>query len=165
MGGICWIDKDLLLLTKYFPVQTEITMNEIKDMINKSVHPILYAGHGCTLYREQFALFVDELQVPTMLSWRAIDLLPDDHPLNAGRPGLIAQPEANKRIMSADLVLILGARADDSLTCYNMAGFAPKATKMIVEIDKSELQRLPKDWIKINMGVSDFMRELCEVME
>ena len=135
------------------------------EYINKATHPVIYAGHGCTLYRKEFDMFIEELQIPVMLSWRAIDLLPDDHPLFAGRPGLIAQPETNKQIMAADLILILGARVDDSLTCYNIKGFAPKAVKIVVDIDKAELDRLPEDWIKVNQDVGEFMRELYEAMD
>jgi acetolactate synthase-1/2/3 large subunit len=134
----------------------------MKDMLKKAANPILYAGHGCTLYRDQFLQFIDRLNIPVMLSWRAIDLLPDDHPLFSGRPGLIAQPEANKRLMDADLVLILGARMDDSLTCYNIEGFAPKAVKVIVDIDRAELDRLPEGWVKVNQDVGEFMKEVLE---
>jgi len=140
-------------------------MKTIANLISKSQHPIIYAGHGCTLNRQVFDWFINEINIPVMLSWRAIDLLPDDHPLFTGRPGLIAQPEANKRFMEADLVLILGARLDDSLTCYNLVEFAPRAVKIVVDIDSAELDRLPEDWVKVNMDVAEFMRELYEVME
>ena len=140
-------------------------INQVVNLLNKSVRPILYAGHGCTLYRKDFETLINELQIPVMLSWRAIDLLPDDHPLFAGRPGLIAQPEANKYIMQADLVIILGARIDDSLTCYNVKGFAPHAIKIIIDVDKAELDRLPDDWIKIHKDVGEFMREVYEVID
>jgi acetolactate synthase-1/2/3 large subunit len=137
----------------------------ISELISKAIHPVIYAGHGCTLYRNDFETLIHELQIPVMLSWRAIDLLPEEHPLFAGRPGLIAQPEANKQIMAADLVLILGARVDDSLTCYNIKGFAPQAVKVVVDIDKAELARLPGDWIKVNQDVGEFMRELYEALD
>lgn len=140
-------------------------MKTIAIQINKSAYPIIYAGHGCTLNRTVFEWFINEMNIPAMLSWRAIDLLTDNHPLFAGRPGLIAQPEANKRLMESDLILILGARMDDSLTCYNLMGFAPKAMKIVVDIDKAELDRLPDDWIKVHMDVAEFMRKLYEVME
>jgi thiamine pyrophosphate-dependent acetolactate synthase large subunit-like protein len=67
--------------------------------------------------------------------------------------------------MASDLVLILGARVDDSLTCYNVKGFAPKAFKVIVDCDNAELDRLPEDWIKVSRDVGEFMRELYEVMD
>ena len=140
-------------------------MNKIKDLIKKSKNPYIYAGHGCALYRQKFIRFIEKLQIPVMVSWRAIDLLADDHPLNAGRPGLVAQPEANKKMQQADLLLILGARVDDSLTAYNRKLFAPRAVKVVVDIDKAELDRLPADYIKVNRDVHDFMHEFLEVVD
>ncbi len=140
-------------------------LSSIQSVINKAKRPIIYAGHGCTLNRQVFDWFINEMNIPVMLSWRAIDLLPDDHPLYVGRPGLIAQPEANKRLWESDLILVLGARLDDSVTCYNLQGFCSKATKIVVDIDSAELARLPDDWIKLNMDVADFMRKVYEVME
>ena len=140
-------------------------MNHIKDLISKSKNPYIYAGHGCALYRQMFIRFIEKLQIPVMLSWRAIDLIPDDHPLNAGRPGLVAQPEANKKMQQADLLVIMGARVDDSLTAYNRELFAPRAVKVVVDIDKAELDRLPADYIKINNDVNKFMDELLKVVD
>lgn len=140
-------------------------MSEITNLISKSACPIIYAGHGCTLYREKFIFFVELLQIPVMLSWRAIDLLYEEHPLNAGRPGLFAQPEANKRIQLADLVIVLGARVEDGLTAFNIDNFAPNAIKVVVDIDKAELDRLPADYFRVHQDVGQFMQELLEVVE
>lgn len=131
-----------------------------RDLISKAANPYIYAGHGCTLYRSQFEWFINQMQIPVFLTWRAIDLLPDGHPLNAGRPGLISQPEDNKRLAEADLILFLGMRIDDKVTCYHIENLAPKAQKIIVDIDKAELDRLPDDWIKINKDVGEFMKEM-----
>jgi len=139
-------------------------MKEIAKLINKSRRPVIYAGHGCTLKRPVFEWFVEEMNIPVMLSWRAIDLLPEGHPLNAGRPGLYAQPEANKKMAESDLILVLGARVEDSLTCFHPNDFCPNAKKIVVDIDKAELDRLPDDYIKVNMDVFDFMRKLREEM-
>ena len=138
----------------------ETAKNIIENAIRKSSNPYIYAGHGCTLHREKFAAFIDKLQIPVMLSWRAIDLLPDNHPLNAGRPGLIAQPEANKRIQQADLVIIMGARVEDTLTAFKIDQFAPLAVKVVVDVDQAELDRLPPEYYRINMDCGKFMDEV-----
>ena len=140
-------------------------MKEIINLISKSANPYIYAGHGCALYREKFIFLLDFIQIPTMLSWRAIDLLPDDHPLNAGRPGMIGQPEANKKLLDADLLIILGARIDDGVTAFDIVNFAPKAIKVVVDIDKAELDRLPADYFRVHQDVGEFMDELVEVVE
>lgn len=137
-------------------------MKEIAELLSKASKPVIYAGHGCTLCRPVFEWFINEMNIPVLLSWRAIDLLPEGHPLLIGRPGLIAQPEANKRMMDANLILILGARLDDSVTCYNLAGFAPDAVKIVVDVDNAELDRLPDNYQKVNMEVADFMRRMRE---
>lgn len=139
-------------------------MKEITNAISKSGCPIIYAGHGCTLYREKFIFFIEMLQIPVMLSWRAIDLIHDEHPLNGGRPGLFAQPYANKTIQEADLVIVLGARVEDGLTAFNIDNFAPKAVKVVVDIDKAELDRLPADYFRVHQDVGEFMDELLEVV-
>lgn len=137
-------------------------MKAISNLISKSSNPYIYAGHGATLYRKKFDFFINELQIPVMLSWRAIDLIPDDHPLNAGRPGLIAQPEANKRIQEADLIIVMGARVEDSLTAFKIDQFAPRAVKVVVDIDNAELDRLPPEYYRVNMDIGEFMQELLD---
>lgn len=139
-------------------------MKAVANLISKSSAPCIYAGHGCTLHRAKFEWFSNRLQIPVLLSWRAIDLLHDSHPLNAGRPGMIGQPEANKIINEANLLIIMGARVDDGLTAFNIAGFAPKAVKVVVDIDKAELDRLPPEYHRVHKDVGEFMRELLEVM-
>jgi len=139
-------------------------MNAVATLISKSSTPCIYAGHGCTLYRAKFFWFIDRLQIPVLLSWRATDLLHDEHPLNAGRPGMIGQPEANKIINEADLLIIMGARVEDTLTAFNIAGFAPNAMKVVVDIDKAELDRLPPEYYRVHKDVGKFMVELLEVI-
>lgn len=137
----------------------------MKDAINKAKRPLIYAGHGCTLYRAQFLAFIDELNIPVLLSWRAIDLIPDDHLLNYGRPGMFSTPKIANLLDDADMVLILGARIDDSLTDYGKKEFSPNAKKIVVDIDKAELDRLPDDYIKVCQDVGEFMRELQGELE
>jgi len=146
-------------------------MKEIANLIKKTDRPLIYAGHGCTLYRDQFLEFVEFMCIPVMLSWRAIDLLPETHEWYWGRPGLIAQPEANKKMAKATLVLILGARVDDMLTCYHPNDFLPNAQKIVIDIDLAELERLSninqtaRGYDCIQMDVGDFMKELMEAMK
>ena len=130
----------------------------IADILT-SHNPAILAGYGVMEYRDLFYQFIHALNIPVMLSWRAVDLLPDDHPLYAGRPGRLGQPEANKLICECDYLLVLGARIDDGLTAFNVEGFAPRAYKVIVDIDKAELDRLP-EWEKIHKDCGKFMREL-----
>ena len=131
-----------------------------KELISKSANPYIYAGHGCMDYRATFEWFINQLQMPVFLTWRAIDLLHEEHPFYAGRPGLIGQPEANDKLDNADLLIMLGMRVDDMTTCFDIGSFALKAVKVVVDIDKAELDRLPDDWVKVNRDCGEFMKEL-----
>ena len=61
-------------------------------LLQKAERPLLLAGHGVRLSgaAERFRALVEQLNVPTVLTWNALDLLPHDHPLNIGRPGVVA---------------------------------------------------------------------------
>ena len=132
-------------------------MTEITKMITNSSRPIVYAGFGCTFYKKGLEGFLEKFSIPVMVSWRAIDLVPD-----APRPGIF-NPIANAVLDEANLIIVLGARIDDMLTNYNVANFATNAIKIVVDIDQAELDRLPEDYFKINMDVGKFLRGMNEV--
>lgn len=105
--------------------------------------PIIYAGTGIRL-SGQFGLFLDiarRLGVPVVTAWNSNDLLPDDHPAYAGRPGSLGNRAGNFAVQNADLVLILGCRLNIRLVSYNWRSFAPKARRIMVDIDAAELDK------------------------
>ena len=138
-------------------------MHTIVQLIANAKHPVMLAGYGCEKYRAAFPVFADIMDMPVLLTWRAMDLLPADNFYNAGRPGMIGQPEAHKRLMKADLVLCIGARLDVETVAFDYAKFAPRATKIVVDIDKAELDKLPADWVKVQMDAGVFMETMAKV--
>jgi acetolactate synthase-1/2/3 large subunit len=85
---------------------------------------------------------LQKTNAPALLSWKALDFLNETDPLNAGRPGAIAQRWSNFAQQSADFILVLGARLDLGQTAYRPENFAPNAKKFIVDIDSAELNKL-----------------------
>jgi len=106
--------------------------------------PVILAGNGIRLSGavEQFVNLVELLRVPTLLTWKSADFLHEDHPCYCGRPGGTGQRGANFTQQSADLLLIIGARLDAGQTAYNHANFAPKARKIMVDIDPAEIEKM-----------------------
>ena len=82
------------------------------------------------------------MQVPILTTWKAIGLLPDDHPLFAGRPGSIGQRGANFTQQNSDFLLSIGARLDYDQVAFNHQNFARAAKKIIVDIDPAEFKKL-----------------------
>ena len=105
-------------------------------LLNQSSRPALFIGNGVrTAGAEKECLeLVERLQAPVLLTWKAMDLLPESHPLYAGRPGAIGQRAANFTQQNADCLLIIGARLDLPQTAFNHANFAPAAKKILVDV-------------------------------
>lgn len=116
-------------------------LTQVQALLATAQRPLILAGHGVRLSgaAAAFQQLVNRLQVPTVLTWNALDLLPADHPLNIGRPGVVAARAANFAVQNCDLLIAIGARLDPIVTAYNSAGFARAAHKVVVDVDPHEL--------------------------
>ena len=114
----------------------------------KSQRPAIYVGNGVrsTGHVREFIRFAEKFGVPVLTSWKAADFIRDDHPLFAGRPGIIASRGANIIQQTADFLLLLGTRLDLCQTGFNHPGFAPRARKVIVDIDRAEIDKLDMEF-------------------
>ena len=119
---------------------------------------VLYLGYGVMQYRELALKYIEKMNMPVLLTWRAADLLPDNHLLYAGRPGSLAQPKANKTLMEADTVICIGARIDLETVAFDYKNFAPQACRVAIDIDQAELDKLPDDWDWVCMDAGEFMK-------
>ena len=115
----------------------------------KAKRPAIYVGNGvrATDHVKQFLRFAEKFGVPVLTSWKAADFIRDDHPLFAGRPGIIASRGANVIQQTADFLLLLGTRLDLCQTGFNHPGFAPRARKVIVDIDRPEIDKLDMEFV------------------
>lgn len=124
--------------------ELRLAVTQTIQLLNAAERPCILAGNGVRLAgaKEEFDQLIDLLQVPVFTSWKAIDFLPESHPLFAGRPGSVGQRGANFTLQNADFMLTLGARLDYGQTGYNPQDFARVAKKVIVDIDPAEIAKL-----------------------
>jgi acetolactate synthase-1/2/3 large subunit len=73
----------------------------------------------------------------------AIDLVAEDNPAFCGRPGVYGQRAANIIQQKADTLYVFGARLDNEQVAHRIDNFAPRAYKVIYDIDQAELDKLP----------------------
>lgn len=116
----------------------------ILEELRRAKRPAVYAGNGIRAAGavREFMELAERLRIPVLTSWKAADFLPEEHPLFAGRPGIIAQRGANFVQQTADCLLILGTRLDLCQTGFNHPHFAPNARKLMVDIDAHEIDKL-----------------------
>jgi acetolactate synthase-1/2/3 large subunit len=99
--------------------------------------PVVLIGRG---YR--FAKMDHLWNVPMLTTWRAADVIADDHPLFFGRPGSLAPKYANLIVQTATHLEVVGARLDLPQVGYQPENFAPNAVRC--EIDDTPCD----EWIE-----------------
>ncbi len=114
------------------------------QFINQADRPVILVGNGVRLANaiDDFLKAAELLQIPVLTTWKAMDFMPEEHPLFAGRPGASGQRGANFTQQNSDCILVLGARLDLGQTAYNHRNFAKAAKKIIVDIDEAEIKKL-----------------------
>ena len=119
-------------------------VKKLIDLINASDRPAILLGNGVRQSCIEAGLekFVEKLNIPIQTTWKSIDLVEEGHPLFYGRPGSIASRYANYVQQNSDLFITLGARLDYCQIGFNYKGFAPNAKKVVIDIDKSEINKV-----------------------
>lgn len=141
----------------------EAEVGEIIAALNGSQRPILLAGNGIRLAHAEteFRELIDLLDIPLEVTWLAIDLIEDAHPLCVGRPGSVAPRGANFAVQNSDLLLSIGARLDRVMTGFAPENFARAAHKVMVDIDSAELAKMGGSvQRKVHSDAGAFIREM-----
>lgn len=147
------------------PATTDTALaNEIEQLaqlLARAERPLLLAGHGvrlsgtASLFRE----LAERFGIPVVTTWNALDLLPYDHPLLVGRPGVVALRAPNFAVQNCDLLIAIGSRLDNIITAYNPRGFARNARKVVVDVDRNEIDKLDMDIaLPIEADAGKFLR-------
>jgi acetolactate synthase-1/2/3 large subunit len=140
---------------------------ETVQLLKNAKRPVLLVGNGIRLDRAlgSFHALLDALQVPLLTSWKALDFVPDDHPLYVGRPGGVGQRGANFTQQNSDLIIIVGARLDFGQTAYVHPNFARGARKVVVDIDAAEIEKLQMNVdVPVVSGAGAFIEALIEAL-
>ena len=83
-------------------------MNRLK----KSKRPIMIVGNGIRFSKSKsiFDEVIKKLKIPVLTVWNSHDLIENENPYYAGRPGLDGERAGNFNIQNSDLLVIIGAR-------------------------------------------------------
>jgi len=90
-------------------------------------------------------LFLDiihKMNVPVIPTWKAMDMIHEEHELYAGRGGILGERSANFAVQNADLLLCIGSKMDFTQTGFDTKSFARAAKKIVIDIDKNEIKKL-----------------------
>jgi acetolactate synthase-1/2/3 large subunit len=123
----------------------QIKLYQFKKIISHSKKPIIVVGNGIRVSGtvNEFYNFINRLNIPVVTGpHSSVDTINTDYPFYAGRFGLLGQRSSNNIIQESDLVISLGSRLNPKMIGYDSTKFAPNAKKIIIDIDKSEINKL-----------------------
>jgi acetolactate synthase I/II/III large subunit len=128
------------------------------NLIKNAKRPLVILGHGVRIgkYEKRILEFIEKLKIPVLLTWGALDLLDNDHPLNIRDFGVTSQRIGNFAVQNADLLIVLGSKLDTHELPYHEIYSQIKT--IVVDIDANELDKLPDDVIKVNEDIGDFIK-------
>ncbi len=150
-------------LEKLNDIDAEVTYTI--DLLKEAKKPLLLVGNGVKLAQAEKELytFMQLTGIPTQTTWKAIDLLDEDNQQYVGHPGVMGDRGANLILQEADTLISIGSRLDTSITAFNESNFAKNAKKIIVDIDKNELNRMQITRMKaVNCDAKRYLRCLNE---
>lgn len=108
--------------------------------INEAKRPLIIAGKGvinsgaCAELKE----LAEKAQIPVVNTLLGLGSFPGTHVLCLGMLGMHGLVHANMAVNSADLLIAIGMRFDDRATA-SVAGFAPKAQVIHIDVDPAEV--------------------------
>lgn len=116
---------------------------EVLELIRNAKRPVILPGTGVRVGKavESFERLVACLGIPVATAFNAHDILVDDHPAFVGKAGTVGDRSGNFAVQNADLLLVLGCRLNIRQISYNWEAFARAATKIMVDVDRSELAK------------------------
>lgn len=133
--------------------EVQSAVDVIIDSLATAKRPLILGGHGVKLSGadDLFKSWITKYQLPTVLSWSAVDLLHEEHPLNFGRPGVQGQRSSNFLVQNCDLLIVMGSRLSLLQTGYSRENFAPNAKVIHIDIDERETSKFNYQVINQNV--------------
>lgn len=141
---------------------------QIIEKLKTSKAPVIYVGNGIRLAKrtEKFIWLAEKLGAPVVTAISGSDIIWHDHPLFFGKPGICGDRLGNIMVQNSDLLLILGTRMSIRQVSYAYDLLAPKAFKIMVDIDLAEIQKptLNID-LPVHCNLSEFIDKLSQKLE
>ena len=138
-------------------------VSKVVALLKASKRPMIHVGQGVRLAgaTDDFMQFIETHGLPFVTARNANDMVPTSHDLYIGRPGTFAQRGANFAVQNADFYLAIVTRLSLPQTGYNSKDFARNAARVMVDIDRAELDKKTLDMhIKVHADAKAFLLEL-----
>jgi len=122
-------------------MQVDDKIVNVYNLINQSKRPVFLIGYGVVAANasREMKEMSHLLNIPVLSSWRAKGIFGQSDNLYYDHPGSPGFRYSNLILQNSDLLIIIGSRLNVAMTAYNQEHFAPKAKKIMIDIDENEI--------------------------
>ena len=141
------------------PPMPEKDVRTASEMIARAERPLLIFGQGIALSGAEDALkaFLDKTGIPATSTLLGLSALPSDYEHFIGMAGMHGNIAPNVMTQKCDLLIAVGMRFDDRVTC-KMSEYAKQARKIHIDIDEAEIGKN----IQVDLGVHGDAKAVLE---
>jgi acetolactate synthase-1/2/3 large subunit len=147
----------------YDKKSSNITPEEINNLVIQSKRPIILAGNG--VYQsnsfELIRKFSNFYKIPTTTTLLGLGTFNETDKLSLKMLGMHGSYYANKAVQESDLLINFGSRFDDRIT-GDPKTFAPKAKIVHIDILESNIGKVIKPHFYINDDCNKILSKLLE---
>lgn len=153
------------------PIKHTFVDEQIRQLIEKiktAKSPVIYVGNGVRLAKrdKEFIRLAEKLDIPVVTAISGSDIIWHDHPLCFGKPGICGDRIGNIMVQNSDLLIVMGTRLSIRQVSYAYDLLAPRAYKVMIDIDLAEMQKptLSID-MPIHVNLSEFIDKMLKVLD
>ena len=163
--GPCWVDVPLNIQGGYlddeavriFEVnngESEWDPNPFLKEISKAKRPVVLTGSALRSSHcvDEFYELMDEMKIPVLTATYNADVVNTNHPYYFGNFGVNGGRAGNFIVQNADLIIGMGCRMAFRQIGFNYPAFAPKARKLVGEVDNEQLK---KPTLSIDVAINE----------
>ena len=136
------VEERFTRVPAFRPEPEPAAVREAIRLLAEASRPVLIVGGGVRSSGAagDLVALAEAMSIPVVTSMNAKDVIPGDHPLNAGVVGLYSKKSANRVVLEADLAFFVGSQTGSQVTLNWQV--PPSGTTVIqVDIDPAELGR------------------------
>lgn len=138
-------------------------VQRIYERILSSAKPVIVAGGGVVHSKSENELekFVKVMNIPIVSTMMGLGTFPQNLPNYLGMIGIFGDKAANQLLKESDLIISLGARFNDRITCmFEKSDFDSKFIQ--IDINEKEISNFVKATDYIVCDIKDFLTKLNE---
>lgn len=132
--------------TEYvYPSPEHSELEYVINSLKNAKKPLLIVGSGIRLSPgglNNLRKFLDLTKIPVVTGIHsAVDTVNETYENYFGRIGVLGQKSSNRIVQESDLIISVGSRLTIKMTGFNYKAFGKNAIKIVVDIDKHEMNK------------------------